>query len=477
MDVSSWLPYVAMGGVLAMGWQYIRLVWSWLTSWVVVRAELSDDLAIALLVHLWDVGKCLPTNPRRFEAKHYFQRALSRCVLVPLEVPGGIGMIFFVGWRPLLVTGSLSSATNQADAVGNKTSSSQSCSVVFIRGMFQIDELLCTIVDKRNEYYHARDMAIEEKERVRHSRFVVMRSMGTRGSAGNNEASAGVATVGGEAPCEDLWSSRKCRPLGITWAELGEQPDANTRSIFDFFAYPPHVMDVVEEMKLWLRSFDWYRERRIPWRRGYVLFGPPGAGKTSFIRACGEELGIPVNLFDLASMTNSDFIRSWQLANTHAPTIVALEDFDAVFEGRRNITADQTHTQALTFDCLLNCLSGLTRCDGVILMLTSNHVDHFDSALCGVAEGENGMVTRPGRIDRTIHLDGMTAVCRRQVAHVVLSELDDGAIEDIVNQGSQDQPAQFHARCIATAQETFWQNRVEGNGRGLSGGKVSSSVV
>ncbi len=34
-----------------------------------------------------------------------------------------------------------------------------------------------------------------------------------------------------------------------------------------------------------LKSSKWYHDRGIPYRRGYLLYGPPGCGKTSFITA------------------------------------------------------------------------------------------------------------------------------------------------------------------------------------------------
>ena len=39
--------------------------------------------------------------------------------------------------------------------------------------------------------------------------------------------------------------------------------------------------DVVD----FLHNSKWYHDRGIPYRRGYLLYGPPGCGKTSFITA------------------------------------------------------------------------------------------------------------------------------------------------------------------------------------------------
>lgn len=41
---------------------------------------------------------------------------------------------------------------------------------------------------------------------------------------------------------------------------------------------------LVEDAKEFMRSEQWYADRGIPWRRGYLLYGCPGSGKTSLSR-------------------------------------------------------------------------------------------------------------------------------------------------------------------------------------------------
>lgn len=51
---------------------------------------------------------------------------------------------------------------------------------------------------------------------------------------------------------------------------------------------------IVDDVKAFIGNGKWYNERGIPYRRGYLLYGPPGSGKSSFIQALAVS-----NLFDI----------------------------------------------------------------------------------------------------------------------------------------------------------------------------------
>jgi hypothetical protein len=201
---------------------------------------------------------------------------------------------------------------------------------------------------------------------------------------------------------------------------------------------------VVDEARFWAASAKWYADRGIPWRRGYLLYGSPGTGKTSFARALAEDIDLPVYLFDLASMTNTDLVKGWDRVLASTPCMVLLEDIDCVFDGRRNVA----HADGLTFDCLLNCLDGVDRAEGVMLAITTNHLDKVDVALGRPVNADEGC-SRPGRIDRALEFLPLDESGRFKVALRIVA--DPATAEALVRAGAHETVAQFQERCFRVA--------------------------
>ncbi len=105
-------------------------------------------------------------------------------------------------------------------------------------------------------------------------------------------------------------------------------------------------------------------------------------------RAIAEDLDLPVFVFDLASMYNNELQEAWSTMLSEVPCMALIEDIDAVFDGRRNASSGNDK-QALTFDCLLNCLDGIQRADGLLVVISTNRIDKIDPAL-GIPDEHTG---------------------------------------------------------------------------------------
>lgn len=142
---------------------------------------------------------------------------------------------------------------------------------------------------------------------------------------------------------------------------------------------------VAADLRTFRGSKAWYVERGIPWRRGYLLHGPPGTGKTSLISGLAGAIGANLYVVNLAAAGMSDEALTRLMLNVPTDGVVLFEDIDAVVQGREVAKADRA---SVTFAGLLNALDGVASRPGTIVFLTTNHPEKLDPAL-----------VRPGRVD------------------------------------------------------------------------------
>ncbi len=154
--------------------------------------------------------------------------------------------------------------------------------------------------------------------------------------------------------------------------------------------YSGNLMDaLLADVGRFQADREWYQEMGIPYRRGYLLHGPPGNGKSSLVAAVAGAMGLNIYVLNLATPELSDERLQTLLSNLPRRALLLLEDIDAVFMGRER----RSETVKLSFAGLLNALDGVAAGEGRVCFLTTNHPEHLDAAL-----------VRPGRADLHLHV-------------------------------------------------------------------------
>ncbi|MFY4731324.1 AAA family ATPase [Nitrospira sp. BLG_2] len=125
------------------------------------------------------------------------------------------------------------------------------------------------------------------------------------------------------------------------------------------------------------------RKYKVPLKRGVLLYGPYGVGKTLTATVTALK-GVKAGFTFLYLDSVLDLKKGLQLAAQYAPAIVFAEDIDRVLEGERSLSMDQ----------VLNIMDGCdTKGGEIITVFTTNHVENINPALL-----------RMGRLDTLVEV-------------------------------------------------------------------------
>ena len=230
-----------------------------------------------------------------------------------------------------------------------------------------------------------------------------MRSLTSGGSDAGAEARGGVGAhlAAGADAGSGFYAYAGARP---EWVDAGRRP---ARPVASVVLKGDAARAIVDDARAFLRLERWYAERGIPYRRGYLLHGAPGSGKTSLVRAVAGELRLPVYQLPLSGAGVDDEAFHRLLRGTARRSVVLLEDVDAgvspdgcewTVDG--SINTDGRHSPkafvrknpnargGVTLRGLLGALDGVGAAEGRLLFMTCRDASALEPALI-----------RPGRID------------------------------------------------------------------------------
>jgi hypothetical protein len=157
--------------------------------------------------------------------------------------------------------------------------------------------------------------------------------------------------------------------------------------------------ETLDSIKTDLATFfadeELFKKFDIAHRRGVLLHGPPGCGKTMMCKHIATIAKVPVvQFFASAGCDTGDLIRFFEYLSDISPAIVIFEDLDSLFKGD---LARSNFLNILDGACTDKQLS-------LLILATTNHVKEIDEAL----------TQRPSRFDRQYHFDYPSAELRRE---------------------------------------------------------------
>jgi len=221
---------------------------------------------------------------------------------------------------------------------------------------------------------------------------------------------------------------------------------APTESYADIGGLEQQIQEVRESVELPLLHPEMYEEMGIKPPKGVILYGAPGTGKTllakavanqtsaTFLRIVGSEL-IQKYLGDGPRLVRQLF----QVAGENAPSIVFIDEIDAIGTKRYDSTSGGEREVQRTMLELLNQLDGFDDRGDVKVIMATNKIETLDPALI-----------RPGRIDRKILFENPDQNTKRKIFTLHTSKMnlgDDVDLEEFISQKDDLSGADIKAIC------------------------------
>lgn len=184
---------------------------------------------------------------------------------------------------------------------------------------------------------------------------------------------------------------------GATGYEEVSKPSVTFADVAALDEEKEELRDVVE----FLKHPEIFTKLGATIPKGVLLEGKPGTGKTLLAKAVAGEAGV-----SFVAMSGSEFINKYvgvgadnirklfSEAREKAPAIIFIDEIDAFGSKRSGDSSGGDSERNQTIDQFLTELDGFKGRDDIFILAATNRADVLDPAL-----------TRPGRFDRTIHIN------------------------------------------------------------------------
>jgi cell division protease FtsH len=246
----------------------------------------------------------------------------------------------------------------------------------------------------------------------------------------------------------------------------GKKIDANCQFLelaaisWDDIILPTEIVSTIRSQvdELFLYG-DYLKANGMSLKRGVILAGDPGTGKTLLCKMMSKEVPGTVVYAMPHHLESAGNIRSvCEMAKDLAPCVLIIEDIDWIAENR-----DDSFNAGAVIE-LMNYLDGVQEFNDIITLATTNNVDKIEAAV----------KNRPGRFDRVFTIPKPNKSCRDRMIRSFMNKFivgDDFDYANVVQNTDDLSGAHIHEICKTAALYAIRNKSVDENKKAIVSNK------